>query len=550
MTTRKAGAGGVAKPARVAALNLFLLRPEIKEAAEALGGRTAEEFQEVELRRVPFEGRLFVRRTIVRHPWWESFFEGATRDPLVVKTSTAGAVLFIRVEQQFFAFTFGTGRFALNPSSYERDFGLRVTLNAVDPRALRSIDMQTVEELTVFTQRQVSRSSGLEAFALDEIRDMLRGVVGQPADPTLALLLAGSDRLAFRARVRLKDLPGLCKRFQELHDATTYKATFGFIDHMRHVTEPDVVAHLDNRLVQLFEEPEAATLHLAPPEPVDWEDFGGYRYEPIDKDEPPRTDLDAHEFVEAFQAARDRRPDLADLKRRVHVVSLSSTSGLPAHHWSLYDTVVAELDEGAQRYVLSGGDWFEVSQTFAEETAANVNALTTSAIAFPSSPKGEAEGDYIVRTVPLLEASEGIRFAVMDKKLVACAGAPSKIEVCDILGELNLFIHVKRKTASSTLSHLFAQGTTSATSFISDRAFRVAARAELPAGWDSTTLFPDDQPVASEYTVVYAVIARGTAPLGQILPFFSQVNLTHAAQTLRTMGFSLELAHVEETPVG
>jgi uncharacterized protein (TIGR04141 family) len=531
----------------MAALTCFLVRPEIKEPRRALGGRMAEEFGEVDLRRLPFDARLFVRRSIVRHPWWEAFFEGATKEPLVVKASTAGAILFVTSDRQLFAFTFGTGRFALDPSSYERDFGLRVTLNAVDPRALRSIDMQTVEELTLSTQRQASRSSGLEVFALDEVRDLLRGVVGQPKDPTLAQVLAGSDRLALRARVRLADLPQLCERLQMLYGASTYKETFGFIDQMRRVTEPDLLASLDERLVDALEEPETATLHMAPPEPIDWEDFGGYRYLPIDKDAAVRNDLDVVELIDTFEELRGRPLDLEDLKRRVRVVSLSAATGLPAHHWSLYDTVVAELTTGDQRYVLSGGDWFEVSATFAQQTAALVNAIATSAIAFPSSPRGEAEAAYLARAVPLLEAGEGVGFALFDKKLVACEGAPSQIEVCDLLSELKQFIHVKRKTASATLSHLFAQGTTSATTFISDRGFRLVARNELPGGWDAAGMFPEEQPTASDYTVIYAVIARGDAPLGQILPFFSQVNLTHAAKVLRTMGFTLELAHIEET---
>ncbi|HZP96357.1 MAG TPA: DUF6119 family protein [Candidatus Limnocylindria bacterium] len=533
---------------RIAALTVFLLRREIEDARQALGGRIAEEFGEVELRRLPIDARLFVRRSVVRHPWWESFFASVTREPLVVKASTAGAILFVTVAKQLFAFTFGTGRFALDPSSYERDFGLRVTLNAVDPRALRSIDMQTVEELTLFTQRQASRSSGLEVFQLDEIRDMLRGVVGQPKDPSLAQLLAGSDRLALRARVRLTDLATLCERLQELYGSNVYKDAFGFIDQMRRVTEPDLLASLDERLVQALEEPEDATLHMAPPEPIDWEDFGGYRYEPIDKDAPPRGDLDVVELVETFEEARKRSLELDDLRKRVRVVSLSAATGQPAHHWSLYDTMVTEFAVGDQRYVLSGGDWFEVSATFAEQTAAAVNALPTSAIAFPSSPKGEVEAQYLTRAVPLLEAGEGIGYALMDQKLVACTGAPSRIEVCDLLNELKQFIHVKRRTASATLSHLFAQGTTSATAFIGDRGFRLAARDELPAAWDAAAIFPEDQPIAGEYTVTYAVIARGNGPLGETLPFFSQVNLTHASRILRTMGFAVELAHIEETP--
>lgn len=69
---------------------------------------------------------------------------------------------------------------------------------------------------------------------------------------------------------------------------------------------------------------------------------------------------------------------------------------------------MAELQTGSLRYVLSAGDWFEVDKTFADATAAAVNGLATSAIAFPSSPKGEPGADYLARAAPLLTASEGM----------------------------------------------------------------------------------------------------------------------------------------------
>lgn len=154
-----------------------------------------------------------------------------------------------------------------------------------------------------------------------------------------------------------------------------------------------------------MEDPASATVHFAPPEPLDWADFGGYRYLPIDNERAPRDDLDVLEFVDAFKAARHRPLELADLRKRLRVVSLSAASGQVAHHWTAYDTIVAELEIGDERYVLSAGDWFAVDNTFAQKTAAMVNALPTSAITFPTSPKGEAEAAYLERAVPLLRAT-------------------------------------------------------------------------------------------------------------------------------------------------
>jgi uncharacterized protein (TIGR04141 family) len=526
---------------------VFLLHKEITKAEDALGGETDEELEEVELRDdLPFDARLFVRRPPTGHPWWETFLARGAAARFTIPVRTAGAILIVRAQKHLFAFTFGTGRFSLDPSSYERDFGLRVTLNAVDPRSLRSVDMQTVEELTILRRVQASRRSGLEVFQLDEVRDMLRGVVGEPTNPTVALGLAGSDRLAFRARVRLEDLPAKCAEFLALYTAKTYKQNFGFIDYMRRVSEPDLLAQLDDRMLELLNKRKLTNVHLAPPEPVEWQDFGGFRYETVDRD-GQRDDLDVTEFLDAFAARTDEALELKDLRRR-RVVLLSAASGDVTKHWSVYDTIVAELEWGTSRYVLSGGDWFEIDKTFAAATAQTINELTVSTVGFPTSPKGEIERAYLERAIPLLTQSEGIAYALLDRELVASAGAPSLIEVCDIFSQLGQFIHVKRRTASATLSHLFAQGTVSAAVFMNDQAFRQAARAKLPAqGWDGLQLFPDDAPAARDYSVIYAVIAPGQEPLAKILPFLSQVSLTHAARTLRTMGFELELAHIEET---
>src|SRR5437870_374092 len=115
---------------RVRPLTVFLLRREVGDPVDALDGPVAEELEEIPLREdLGFGAQLFVRRPPVRHPWWEGFLSEGSTQKVTVQMRTGGAVLFVRAKKHLFAFTFGTGRFALDPSSYERDFGLRVTLN-------------------------------------------------------------------------------------------------------------------------------------------------------------------------------------------------------------------------------------------------------------------------------------------------------------------------------------------------------------------------------------------------------------------------------------
>ncbi|TAM66290.1 MAG: hypothetical protein EPN48_17930 [Microbacteriaceae bacterium] len=50
------------------------------------------------------------------------------------------------------------------------------------------------------------------------------------------------------------------------------------------------------------------------------------------------------------------------------------------------------------------------------------------------------------------------------------------MEFCDVLSSGGDLVHVKRKSRSSTLSHLFAQGSVSATTLLSDGHCRTQIR--------------------------------------------------------------------------
>lgn len=69
-------------------------------------------------------------------------------------------------------------------------------------------------------------------------------------------------------------------------------------------------------------------------------------------------------------------------------------------------------------------------------------------------------------------------------------------------------IHVKRRSASSTLSHLFAQGRVAAEAFFSDEQLRDRARAHLKSRKDLAGLIPTDRPIGTDFTIVY-----GSSPL-------------------------------------
>ena len=83
---------------------------------------------------LPDDAVLFVLDANPVPPWWKSYFGIRKRLEQVHK----GALMFLPVDGRWFAFAFGHVAHNLKEDSYEYDFGLRVTLNSVEPNALRS----------------------------------------------------------------------------------------------------------------------------------------------------------------------------------------------------------------------------------------------------------------------------------------------------------------------------------------------------------------------------------------------------------------------------
>jgi len=236
--------------------------------------------------------------------------------------------------------------------------------------------------------------------------------------------------------------------------------------------------------------------------------------------------------------------DIDALKRhRVRV----QYDGDDAFHdkWCIYDCLVWETAIGDRRFVLLDGLWFEIAQHYAATVSAYVASITSDEIDLPDSPEGQSEGQY--NTAVAAEDAEN--FALLDREPFVPTEATTQIEFCDLFSAAGHLIHVKKRTSSGTLSHLFSQGSISADLFLQDEGLRTTVRQRLtelgkPA---QAALVPPDRPNSPEYEVVYAVIAppvHGIWPPS--LPFFSSVNLMHHAKRVQNLGFKVSLQYIRQ----
>jgi uncharacterized protein (TIGR04141 family) len=490
---------------------------------------------------------MYVRPARAAEPEWLRFLRDTTTAQLpALENMSTAALLILEVDERFFAFSFGFGGLMLRPDSYERDFGLKVTLNSVDENRLRSVDANTVEEVNLQTQRQASRGSSLDAFGLDVTRELLRSVTGDPRDTGLAKRLGGSDALAFVALIRAADLPNKCRTLLRAYGGTGYRERFPWIDHIRVVAEPELIAELDQALVSRLAANDLAHVSAAPPEPLRWEDVRGFTFSIGSKE--PELDIDLEVYLSAFADSRraERGLQISDLKHdQVQLWRAGHNDAV--QHWSLYSCLIAEVIRHATVFILSAGRWHRVEPSFAASTRAAVAALRRpTGLRMPRAGADEAEADYNIRAAAVLRRS--MRVAVLDRQLVRLPAYGSPIEPCDLLTAQRHFIHVKRRTHSSTLSHLFAQGLVSGRLFAGDATFRAAVR-ELVDDIELAALFPTARPAISNYEVVYIVIAGpGRHVPSAVLPFFSLVNLANTARDLGTLGFRVTVDVIGTTP--
>ena len=134
--------------------------------------------------------------------------------------------------------------------------------------------------------------------------------------------------------------------------------------------------------------------------------------------------------------------------------------------------------------------------------------------------------------------------ALFDRVEIRIPGQRTPIEACDVLGDHRL-IHVKRRTSSATLSHLFSQGWVSAQNFRWVAEVREQMRARL-AGHALEGSIPTGEPGPGEFTVVFAVLAKNAAALPGDLPFFSKLNLARAARDVRRAGYEVRFTAIRQ----
>lgn len=264
--------------------NLRLLRPGRTEA-NAFGPSFAPgEARELEQR--PWAGiegaTLRIGQIYNNPPSWKEFLHAHSPElPDDTFASGAGAVIFVPSGDRILAICFGHVHITLNDDAFVRQFGLKVTLNAVPRGQLRSLDTAAPDAVTVQKRVQTSKDSDLQVFGVDMYRDLARVAAGTPRDTKFAQFVAGKDALKITSKDQSGDIQALCDRVLAMYLRDDYKVDFSWVDRMQIVSEKDVIVQLGVKLFEALNEMRAdkhADLHMSPPEIVDYTEGNQLHY--------------------------------------------------------------------------------------------------------------------------------------------------------------------------------------------------------------------------------------------------------------------------------
>lgn len=514
-------------------LSIYLARDSSKPDSDLIKVGKAKEVIEIDVADVERSILYVKKEPPKKSPPWTKLFtsSGQVDENAFGASNSVGAVYVIRAHGNTFILSFGTGFHLLQNDAIERDFGLKVTLNSVDPDKLRSLDKASYDHNPLNSRTQSTRDVDIFNMHLDSEMEMLYAITGSSQVKEFGSHVTGRDALTIAIEV---DLDGISRILKEC--IVRYKAKipekFGWVENINRVRDFDEIEILDLELDNLLASGNTSNFWLGEPEVVDWENQIGYSFDLYAKT-PRHIVLSFGDYIKHLDGGK---PSVESLKQ--DVVHVNDSEYRSVKSWPVYRCLYAEIDFSSDHYILRNGLWYKVNNDFVKIVDEYLSDLNFYHFNFPVYNHGREE-DYNNSV-----ASSYPEFCLMDKKNIKIGGPYDKLEHCDLIKDGTDFVHVKYYRSSSTLSHLFAQGFVAAEAFVTDTWYREKLNPKLP---DSIKLAdPKSRPEPNNYRIVYAIATKKNIP--NELPFFSKVTLKNALKTLRALDYKVELARIDVDP--
>jgi uncharacterized protein (TIGR04141 family) len=472
--------------------------------------------------------------------WLNSFFKISFKD---LKQANSKVVLLVNLKvdkknYRMFALTFGYSKNLFKEDVLEERFGLKVLLNSVNADDLKKISKTSIGGNQKQSQEQIPKKSNIAEFGFNLDRDLIRNVTAKTIEDNFEKgLLTGGDIFSITVERDVDNIEEFLKFCHTRFKQTVYRANFEWIDNITEVRDSNEKSELEKVLLESLKKKDE-NVWMAVPEVITWETIKCFKYNGSHEE---FNDIHIEKVMETFKVEVS---EISQLKnRKIEAVSVEDESKAQ-YKWSFYKCIIAEFDVGGNAYCLNNGKWYKIDKDFRQKVNAEYETIKISDIKFiPYDNKGEldfTEDNYNEQLV------NSLKNACLIHKIGEISyggGQGNKIEVCDVMTNDKVLIHVKKNEGSAPLSHLFNQATVSAEALL-DNDFREKFFDKLKNfKYDA---FVDKKFNSNSYKVVIAIINKFTSERPKI-PFFSRVSIRYAVRAISNLGYKVEIKNIDIT---
>ena len=491
-----------------------------------------------------FEGKIVYSDSKETIPKWKSMVDELSETRIDISSNTSNkAVIIVKVKERFMAVVLGYGRVLLREDKLEKNFGLKAALNLISEKEMRSVQSATIEDMIVSTHKQASRRTSQDEFDLNTLSDILRSVSGKACNEDYGNTVSGKDTLSVSVAMNIEELGEKLELYLDAYQGTRYQDIgFSWVDNINEVRDTEMKNRLNIFFATALLRKDLQNLYITPPEIIDPEKIFGFCFSGIRKDinniENYSYEPDIEEYIKSFNE-KDAKQVFEKIRRdKLFAIDFNGISNAIC---SVYNAIVWQCTHNNKTYILWSGAWYYIEANFFNKVNTFVNNIPLSNISLPKCSKGESEGNYNLRA-----ANSSNDYCVLDSQLSRVKGGPQEIESCDLFSKDKQMIHIKKRSASSQLSHLFSQGRVASECFLSDEYFRKQVYDLVKVKLGTSIFDYKSIPESNEFEIIYAIIAKKSDCSRDKLFFFSKVNLMLTCQSLNRTRFKYSICFIEQ----
>lgn len=483
---------------------------------------------------LPEDSIMYVSDSPLREPWWKRYW-GISK---TLVQSQKSALVFLSINERWIVLTFGSTYHQLKDNCYEHDFGIRTTLNALNPKEIKSTDILQPEN----AKRQRIQSpvdSELSFFDLKSDETILQKMTGSVKEEyqTLFKKVTGGNSLRVSSKLEAQEISDLCGSLIEIYEKEDYKTNFPELQNIVPVRDPVVIGQLEDKLVQAFnQDPAPVELVLAIPELFDYSTDYKIKYSGAGRSGLEFTDV----FIKGYRDYLiDREIDqIDDIKKfNTHKLLILDDDDRTIKDYTIFKSFLFDCEIGDKTYHLCEGEWYFIETDFIQKLSTELDPIFVDTHRYLHQCEKKREDHY---NISVKDAFEAVR--CLDKKSISPRGQYS-VEPCDLIyveSEYLELAHIKISTRSSSLSHLFNQGVNSVQLLRNNE----EARQKLKTLVDNDASM-NDYVDKGTYSVTYGIITKNDKEKkSKSLPLFSRISLLRTFNTLRTMNIPMRVHYI------